>query len=610
MELSSIYHVMDETFAYKVDEHKYVIRLMTKKNDVKKVQVAYLEKYFREKNLIGVPSTTFYLDMKKVASTKENDYFEAIVSDQILIKGVEEKINEFLKSMDGKNIPPFAYKIIEDVKKMEGKLLTMLSLSYYFILEDDNNKKYYGNYKFFSEEPTEVLDMFNLVIYQADSSYFKTPSWSKGAVIYQIFPERFAPTNDNYSSSWFDAPMDARTRTNGTVKGIKQKIPYLKELGIDAIYLTPIFLANSSHRYDTIDYKMIDPLLGSEEEFKELVEELHRNDIKIILDLVFNHSSTTFFAFQDLLKNQEKSIYKDWYFIKEFPFEMKMPSSYMGFSFSPWMPKLNTSNAECRKYLFDVSRYYLEKFNIDGYRLDVANEVTHDFWKEFRKLCKQINEDSLIMGEIWFDSRTYLRGDEFDSVMNYTYFDAIRGLLNKRFSVDEFVSIIERERGEESLTYYHNSNLLVGSHDTDRIYYALNKNKDKYLQAMTLLFTLPGSPLLYYGDEKMMDGGNDPDCRRGMIFDENYNKEEFELVKKLIKIKHMKEFKYGDISFMETSNYLSYVRTYEEEETLVIYNLEEKELLIEKYKGYMDLLTDTTFEGNIKGLGVVILKKQ
>ncbi|MGN1295974.1 MAG: alpha amylase N-terminal ig-like domain-containing protein [Bacilli bacterium] len=609
MELSSIYHVMDETFAYKVDEHKYVIRLITKKNDVERVQIAYLEKYFREKNLIGVPSTTFYLDMKKVASTKENDYFEAIVSDQIIIRGVEEKINEFLNNNKDKNIPPFAYKIIEDVKTMEGKLLTMLSLSYYFVLSSKNETRYYGNYKFLDNEPKEVLDMFNLVIYQADSSYFKTPSWSKGAVIYQIFPERFAPTDDNYSSSWFDVPMDFRTRTNGTIKGIKQKIPYLKELGIDAIYLTPIFLANSSHRYDTIDYKVIDPLLGSEEEFKELIDELHKNDIKIILDLVFNHSSTSFFAFQDLLKNQENSIYKDWYFIEEFPFQMRMPSSYMGFSFSPWMPKLNTSNKECRKYLFDVSAYYLEKFNIDGYRLDVANEVTHDFWKEFRKLCKGINPDCLIMGEIWFDSRTYLRGDEFDSVMNYTYYDAIRGLLNKRFSLDEFISIIERERGEESLTYYHNSNLLVGSHDTDRIFYALGKNENKYLQAMTLLFTLPGSPLLYYGDEKMMDGGNDPDCRRGMIFDKEFNKEQFNLIKKLIAIKHMKEFRYGDIAFVETNKYLSYLRIYEEKETLVILNLEDEDLSLNQYKGYINLLTDTIFEGELKGLGVAILKK-
>ena len=607
MELSSINHIMDETFAYKLDEHKYVIKLITKKNDIEKVRIAYLEKYFREKDMPGIPSTTFYLDMKKVSSTEQNDYYEAIVSDEIMISGVEEKLEEFFKNHP--TPPSFFLKMAEDIKKMEGKTIKMLSLSYYFILEYKNEKKYFGNYKFFDQEPTLVLDMFNLVIHQANASYFETPKWSKGAVIYQIFPERFAATDDLYSSSWFDVPMDYKTRTNGSIKGIYQKIPYLKNLGIDAIYLTPIFLANSSHRYDTVDYKVIDPLLGTEDEFKKLVDELHRNDIKIILDLVFNHSSTSFFAFQDLLKNQEKSVYRNWYFIEKFPVEMKMPSDYMGFSFSAWMPKLNTSNKECRKYLFDVSRYYLEKFNIDGYRLDVANEVTHDFWKEFRHLCKSINKECLIMGEIWFDSRTYLRGDEFDSVMNYTYYDAIRGLLNSRFTTKEFVSIIERERGEESLTYYHNSNLLVGSHDTDRIYYALNKNERKYGQAMVLLFTLPGSPILYYGDEKMMDGGNDPDCRRGMIFDIEYNKKEFDFVKRLIQIKHMDEFRMGDINFIETSSYLAYQRTFEENESIVILNLNDQKLVLEQYKGYMDLVGEKEFDGIISEFGAAILKK-
>lgn len=606
MELSSITHIMDETFAYKLDEHKYVIKLITKRQDIKGVKIAYLEKYFREKNMPIIPSDTFYLDMKKVASTEENDYYEAIVSDQLLITGVTEKADEILKNEA--NVPPFLIKMAEDIRGMEGKTITMLSLSYYFILEGENEKKYYGNYKFFDQEPTAVLDMFNLVIHQANASYFQTPEWSKGAIVYQIFPERFAATNDLYSSSWFDVPMSFRTRTNGSLKGIYQKIPYLKELGIDVIYLTPIFLANSSHRYDTVDYKVIDPLLGTEEEFKELVDELHRNNIKIILDLVFNHSSTNFFAFQDLLKNQENSIYKNWYFIDKFPVEMKMPSDYMGFSFSPWMPKLNTSDKECRKYLFDVSRYYLEKFNIDGYRLDVANEVTHDFWKEFRHLCKGINKDCLIMGEIWFDSRTYLRGDEFDSVMNYTYFDAIRGLLNRRFTVKEFTSIIERERGEESLTYYHNSNLLVGSHDTDRIYYALGKDENKYAQAMTLLFTLPGSPILYYGDEKMMDGGNDPDCRRGMIFDPLYNKKEFDFVKRLIRIKHRDEFKHGDIRFIETESYLAYQRFFEGKESIVILNLNDQEIFLQQYQGFFDLVNEKEFDGHIGKSGIAIIK--
>ena len=199
MELSSITHIMDETFAYKLDNHKYLIKIVTKKNDIKGIKIAYLEKYFREKDMPGIPSTTFYLDMKKVASTEENDYYEAIVSDQLLMMGVTEKVDEILK--DKKNVPPFFVKMAKDIKEMEGKTITMLSLSYYFVLEGENERKYYGNYKFFDQEPTAVLDMFNLVIHQANASYFQTPEWSKGAIVYQIFPERFAPTNDLFSHS-------------------------------------------------------------------------------------------------------------------------------------------------------------------------------------------------------------------------------------------------------------------------------------------------------------------------------------------------------------------------------------------------------------------------
>ena len=517
--------------------------------------------------------------------------------------GVNKKIDDFLNVCDNKEVA----KHFDSMRYLENQDVEMIACAYFFLLENENEKKYYGNYKFYDHEPTDIMSMFIMVLHQENASYFKTPSWAKGAIIYQIFPERFAPTDLQYSLSWNQVPMQSNTRTNGSIKGIEQQIPYLKDLGIDAIYLTPIFLANSSHRYDSVDYMVIDPLLGSKEEFKSLVQKLHENGIKIILDLVFNHTSTQFFAFKDILQKQDKSKYKDWYFIKKFPVEMKLPSDYLSFSFFPGMPKLNTSNKDCREYLFNVSRYYLEEFHIDGYRLDVANEVTHDFWKAFRKLCKSINPDCLIMGEIWYDSSTYLRGDEFDSIMNYTYFDAIRGLLTNKFSIEEFITIIERERGESSLTYYHNSNILVGSHDTDRIYNAINHDKNKFIQAMTLLFTLPGSPILYYGDEKMMEGGKDPDCRRGMIFDEKYHQDSFNLVKKLIELKKLPCLKYGDIKFFETKEYLKFKRFINGESIYIILNFKDKKIHINDFDGYINLITKSPFDGIIDGNGVVII---
>ena len=572
MNLSSVIHYMNESYAFKLDEHQYLIRLRTRKNDFQKVSLKYVEKYLRERNVKDHP--TFSKEMRKVASTSIYDYYEVIISDQM----------EFF-----------------------DRIFSMIAVRYYFVLYDGNEVVYYGNYKFSSVEPYESIEMFNLVIHQADRSFFKTPEWSKGAVIYQIFPERFSPSDDKYSSTWYEVPMGVRTRTNGTLKGITQKLPYIKELGVDAIYLNPIFKSNSSHRYDTVDYMVIDPLLGGEDDFKQLVKKCHELGIKVILDMVFNHSSTMFFAFQDLLKNQENSRYKDWYFVREYPVAVNFPPNYMGFSFGPYMPKLNPDNPECREYFINVTKHYLRDFNVDGYRLDVADEVSHDFWREFRKVSKKENPETLIMGEVWYDSTPYLRGDEFDSIMNYTIYDGIRNFLIGKLSLDQFIDIIERERGETPLNYYHNSNILIGSHDTDRIYTFLNSNKDKFIIAMCLLLFIPGSPIIYYGDEIMLEGGPDPDCRRGMIFN-NHNQDVLKIVKKMIKIKHFKEVKEGDIKVTKLStNIIDLERFIDGESIHMVINFGEKTKLSELEHKF-DLLSETVLDGTLNTYQVVIFK--
>lgn len=574
MELSSIVHYMNESFQYKFDEHQYLIKIKTKKNDFKKVTFYYCEKYLLERKMPELK--IFSKEMRKVMSTEYFDYYEVIFSDLI---------------------------------EMMNVIIPMLACRYYFLFEDDNKKIYYGNYKFYEKEPKESMDMFNLVIHQADCSFFKTPEWSKGAVVYQIFPERFSPTDDKYSSNWFITPMNHKERTNGTLKGIIQKIPYLKDLGIDAIYMTPIFQSNSSHRYDTIDYMVIDPRLGTDEDLLLLVNTCHENGIKVILDIVFNHCSVQFFAFQDLLKNQEKSRYKDWFFVREFPIDLQFPAKYMGFSFTPFMPKLNSTNEECSQYLLNVIRHYLSKFNVDGFRLDVADEVSHKFWKKFHDVCKSYNKDCLIMGEVWYDSTPYLRGDEFDSIMNYTVFDSIRKLLNNEINIENFFEMIGRERGEMSLTYYHNSNILIGSHDTDRIYHFLNHNKDKFILAMSLLLTLPGAPIIYYGDEKMMDGEHDPDCRRGMIFDENYNKDIANLIKKLIKIKHLDPIKKGEINLFQLNEHTGKIVRFNDKEKISIIFTLDKECVCLDLKGKVNLLDDSVFDGTLKENKILIYKE-
>ena len=572
MEKSAIIHYMNESYAYKISEHCYLIRIRTKKDDFNQVTLKYVEKYLRERRVKDHP--TFSIEMRKVASTSIYDYYEAIISDEM----------DFF-----------------------GRNFSMIAARYYFVLDDGASKVYYGNYKFFEKEPYESIEMFNLVFHQADRSFFKTPEWSKGAIIYQIFPERFSPTDGKYCQTWNEIPMGVRTRTNGTLRGIIQKIDYIKDLGVDAIYLNPIFKSNSSHRYDTIDYMAIDPLLGTDEDFRELVDTCHNNGIKVILDLVFNHSSTQFFAFQDLLKNQEKSKYVDWYFVSSFPVAINFPPNYKGFSFGPYMPKLNTENPDCREYFLDVTKHYLRDFNVDGYRLDVADEVTHDFWRVFRKESKKYNKDALIMGEVWYESTPYLRGDEFDSIMNYTIYDGIRNFLKGKLSLNQFIDIIERERGETPLTYYHNSNILIGSHDTDRIYTFLDNDKNKFLQAVSLLLFLPGSPLIYYGDEIMMEGSYDPDCRRGMIFDK-HNEDVLNYVKKLIKIKHLPVVKYGDIHVEKiNSSGLKITRFIDENQINMIINFN-NEIYLDELKGKFDLINEKELNGIVKENQIIIYK--
>lgn len=574
MELSSVVHYMNESFAYKLNNHEYLIKLKTKRNAFDKVTLRYLEKYFREMNVKN--HQVYSKEMTKVAVTNLHDYYEVIIDDRF-----EFNNNEMI----------------------------MLAIRYCFLLEKDGEKIYYGNYKFFNEEPYDTIDFFNLVIHQADCSYFDVPEWSKGAVVYQIFPERFAPTNDNYSSNWLTCYKEKNGRSNGTLLGIAEKIDYLKELGIDAIYLNPIFLANTSHRYDTVDYLKVDPLLGDEKDLKKLVDTCHKNNIKVILDLVFNHTSTYFFAFEDILKNQEKSKYKDWYLIRKFPVSRtQQPPNYMSFSFGAFMPKLNTDNPECRKYLIDVAKHYVINFDVDGYRLDVADEVTHSFWKEMRKEVKQIKKDCLIMGEVWYESTPYLRGDEFDSVMNYTIYDSIRKFLKEEINQEKFIDMISRERGETEINYYHSSNILIGSHDTNRIFNAVNFDENKFNLAMALLLFLPGSPIIYYGDEIMFDGDNPGEARRGMIFDADYKKETKEMVKKLIALKHQPVIKIGDISFDQSEDGLLVINRFIGEEKIMMIVCLDEEKDLSKFYGRYDLINQTNFKKKLKKYEFVILK--
>ena len=276
-----------------------------------------------------------------------------------------------------------------------------------------------------------------------------TPYWLQDAVFYQIFPDRFAngdSTNDPVNMEKWGSPPTAWGFQGGDLRGIIQHFDYLLDLGINAIYLNPIFLSPANHRYHTSDYYKIDPRLGSMLDFHALIDLVHRNNVRIVLDGVFNHCSRGFFAFNDVLENNQHSSYKDWFIIHRFPLDAYSPGEAT--HYDAWwnikaLPKFNTNNPEVRNYLFGVARYWVER-GIDGWRLDVPNEIDDDsFWAEFRQVVKSTNRDACLIGEIWTADRRWANDTHFDGLMHYPIREALIKSLTGKETITKFVDIVE-----------------------------------------------------------------------------------------------------------------------------------------------------------------------
>ncbi|MGG1396712.1 alpha-glycosidase [Bacillus salipaludis] len=493
----AIYHRPKDNYAYVCTNGELHIQLRTKKNDVKEVVLLHGDPY--DWADCGWQPTT--APMKKNGSDQLFDYWFIAV------------------------VPPFK------------------RLRYGFILTDESESTCFTEKGFYSDPPLDDTAYYFSFPFLNNIDIFRSPDWVRNTVWYQIFPERFANGNpDNNPEGTLPWGSTEPTPVNffgGDLDGVIQHVNYLKELGISGIYFTPIFKAYSNHKYDTIDYMEIDPQFGTKETFRELIEVCHQNGIKVMLDAVFNHSGFYFPQFQDVLKNGENSRYKDWFYVREFPLVTEPEPNYDTFAFTPFMPKLNTENPEVKEYLLEVGRYWVREFDIDGWRLDVANEVDHVFWRDFRREVKAIKPDMYILGEIWHDAMPWLRGDQFDAVMNYPFTSNILNLFAKqKISAKEFV---ENMTGFIHM-YPRNINEvafnLVGSHDTSRILTECGEDIERVKQIYTLLLTFIGTPCIYYGDEIGMTGVMDPGCRKCMEWDSaGQNHELFAHVQKLIRLR-------------------------------------------------------------------------
>ena len=371
------------------------------------------------------------------------------------------------------------------------------------------------------------------------------PSWVRDSVFYQIFPDRFYngdPNNDPPNLMPWGAKPTINGFHGGDLRGVIDRMYYLLDLGINAIYFTPIFLASSTHRYNATDYFQVDYKLGTHQEFKTLLDVAHRNQIKIVLDGVFNHCGRGFFAFSDILENQASSPYSNWFHIKQFPVDAYSPgdaTSYEGWWKYKSLPKFNTSNPKVKEYIFNVTRYWLEQ-GIDGWRLDVPNEIDDDnFWSEFRHVVKRTNPEAYLVGEIWDGDPRWVGDNHFDGLMHYPIRTLILDLLSEEIDAARFskglLEWFKRFPSENSYSMY----TTLGSHDTERLFTLLNKDITKTKMAFFLLFTYPGAPAIYYGDEIGIEGGRDPDSRRTFPWDETTWKVDLrQYVKALIKVRN------------------------------------------------------------------------
>jgi glycosidase len=355
--------------------------------------------------------------------------------------------------------------------------------------------------------------------YVAEGDLPDSPAWARGATFYQIFPERFARGAQGHRrgpvSDW-DGLVDNATFLGGDLDGITDRLDHIASLSVDALYLTPIFSSPSSHKYDTTDYFSVDPDFGGNAALRRLVNAAHARSMRVVLDGVFNHAGALWPPFVDARERGSASPYADWFYFST--------GTTDGPGYETWatnvasMPKLRTSEPALRDLILRVGRFWVQEFGIDGWRLDVANEVDHNLWRAFRASVRSVNPDAFLVGEIWEGALPWLRGDQFDSTMNYPLRTAIldfAGAADATLLLDR----IDRLRAAYPESIHHLLYNLLGSHDAERPLTVLGGERRRMALASGLLYALPGIVSLYYGDEVGMEGGKDDHGnRRGMIW--------------------------------------------------------------------------------------------
>lgn len=549
MDLRAIYHEPDSNMCFPTSKDSISLRLRVSNQDsFDSVFVIYGEKY------------TFHTKQKRIR-------MDTLYEDEL-----------------------YAYYCV-NIKLEDVRFVYVFELSInhhiYYFSEDritDTYDFHYAYYNCFQYPYINEVDILKRI------------DWVEHAVFYEIFVERFfegslEKDRGYINSQWNELPKQ-HSFYGGDLKGVYDKLSYLKDLGVNAIYLTPIFSSISNHKYDINDYYKIDPQFGNEKILKDLVKKVHSLGMHIVLDGVFNHTSNLLTQFEDVVKKGNKSKYFDWFIIHGDKVDMQ-DVNYETFSNCYYHPKFNTSNPEVQKYLLEIGKYYIEHFDIDGWRLDVADELSHDFWRIFRKEMKSIKPNCFLVGENWHNSYPFLKGDQFDSIMNYSFTKIALDYL--AFDTINEVQAAHKLNGllirNSDMVNYMMLNLL-DSHDTDRFYTSVGKDKNKLLCALALQFVFLGVPGLYYGIEIPLEGGYDPDNRRCMNWQAiQYSSEYFKILKQLISLRNKEIVCTGNIKIYSLRHVLC-IERFSKDEKLVLYinhsgnsvSLQKEEYISHRYK--------------------------
>ena len=564
MKLDAILHVPMSEYCHGLDENHIVYRMRSAKGDLKRVTLYYGDTACRVTPIIFTP-----VPMELVASDLYHEYWQAIV---------DSPYNR---------------------------------VYYYFELDDGNEiKLYYGDV--FTDHLVDDRSQYFKLPFNHRADIAKVPDWVHDAVVYNIFPDSFATSHKNITLEPAQLDYNGQTvkgKLGGTLRGVAENVDYLKELGINCVYVNPIFAAGEYHKYDLLDYFHVDPVFGGDEAFRDMVDTLHANGIRIIIDGVFNHCGWYFFAFDDVVRNQEKSKYCDWFYHLEFPVERpdtpEIYPTYACFAYERMMPKLDTANPEVRDYFCKVGRFWVEEFGIDGWRLDVASEVDDGFWRAFRKAVKEVNPDALLIGEVWESANHWLQGDMFDSAMNYDF----RKHCNLFFAEQSIDAADFAGRITNMLMRYRVQTVpaqlnLLDSHDVSRFLSLCNGDTTKFKLAILFMMTFVGMPTVFYGDELGIQGILEEEYRHPMPWNGG-DADLYAFFKKAIAMRHeLTALRRGDfrmVSAEAESGLLVYTRKLEDEVITVCINHGKSSAELPEIKGVLYWsggLNDKTLEAS------------